>query len=312
MEIDDEYYRTEKFTRRFRASLEIFRAANEEFNTQNCTCSILLGDIIDSRSMPDKCNSVVEDFNAVHEIISSSNNPWHVTIGNNDVKTMTRETLFEKLIPDEFKLQCSPEKMYYSFVPHPGFRMIILDNFDISNLMNAAERSASTESNTIQAIEILERMGKEIEAYTTAHNNCGYEDIPESLFKYQPWNGAIGREQAEWLDETLRESSLAEELCFVFGHTQIDSGSGRIDGLLWNNDEIVSILHKYNNVCAYIHGHDHIGGFTRDSSGLFHICPPGEDSFRDYCALLHPHTFIFSDVERNVTSSNFMSFFQWM
>ena len=45
--------------------------------------------------------------------------------------------------------------------------------------------------------------------------------------------------------------------------------------LCWNHDKLLEIIHKYDNVLAYVAGHDHDGGAAKDEKGVQHITLEG-------------------------------------
>ncbi|KAF2293258.1 hypothetical protein GH714_040627 [Hevea brasiliensis] len=65
-----------------------------------------------------------------------------------------------------------------------------------------------------------------------------------------------------------------------------DPGVSSPEALLWNYDEVMNVIHRYNCVKVCLSGHDHKGGYSIDSHGIHHKsfeaaleCPPGTDSF---------------------------------
>lgn len=93
--------------------------------------------------------------------------------------------------------------------------------------------------------------------------------------KYVPYNGSISNSQLNWLDTTLKTSYERKERVFIFCHIAVQPGSARPPGYVWNNHEILAVLHQYpNTVVAFISGHDHEGGYFKDSFGIHHIIPP--------------------------------------
>ena len=59
----------------------------------------------------------------------------------------------------------------------------------------------------------------------------------------------------------------------ITGHVQIiQSGDTNV---LWDGDEVLDVLHRYNCVVAAICGHDHDGNYTIDDHGIHHITMPG-------------------------------------
>jgi manganese-dependent ADP-ribose/CDP-alcohol diphosphatase len=156
----------------------------------------------------------------------------------------------------------SPEALYYDYSPCEGFRFAFLDGFDVSVLPRTDVRSASTDAAHDEAV-----------AFLAAHETKW--DCPdESKQKYKAYNGALGASQLQWLEELLSAADAAQQKVFVFCHLPIHPQCCRVDGLLWNNDEVLRLLRASRSCKAYFSGHDHTGGMVTDEFGIHHVTPP--------------------------------------
>jgi len=81
------------------------------------------------------------------------------------------------------------------------------------------------------------------------------------------WNGAIGPGQLAWLAEVLDEAEAAGEQVILFCHYPTLPGDLHS---LWNAEEVLEVVEARSNVRAWIHGHDHAGGFEL-REGVAHL-----------------------------------------
>lgn len=242
--------------RNYRHSLNILSEARRMFNAMHqdgeLVHCILLGDAVDKQAKG--------QVSALQEIISRTSGPlqWHICVGNNDLQALSREDIFKYFIPSSAKVtsdgsQCSVDRLYYEFNPNPRIKFIFLDSYDFSVLSSCdGAKEFLKERNPLNVIE----------------------GLPEKDMRYQSYNGAVGDVQLAWLKRALANARKNNQRCVVFTHLPCHADVCRQDGLLWNADEVLSVLQKSGVVLAYITGHDHDGGYTVDAKGIHHITPP--------------------------------------
>lgn len=250
-------------TRRYRHSLDIVKQASISFLKHKTTCNVVLGDILDGKagnlSIQDACLQDIFD-----ETIRFSPDNWHFVMGNHDFYCYSREELKERFYPGvrEHFLKDSTG-IHYTFVPMNGYRFIILDSFDVSEM-------GSTEENI--------RLAKELLTAKNKNYACGsddwFKDLSPDEERFVQCNGGISTEQMEWLSDTLRTAAATGEKCFVFGHIPTYLPSTQPNTLLFNCEEVLALLQSHGNVVAYIAGHEHAGGYAVDATGIHHITPP--------------------------------------
>jgi manganese-dependent ADP-ribose/CDP-alcohol diphosphatase len=153
-----------------------------------------------------------------------------------------------------------------SFVPHVGWRFVVLDAFAISTLGYPPDHPRNR-----AAWEMLD-----------AHNpnDCTRQDIDLSQgmtgvdSRWMPYNGAHGEEQLAWLETTLGEAKAAGERVVVLTHVGVCPGVCDDDTLAWDYDKVLALLHGPAGkgvVAAVLSGHDHKGGYVRDGEGIHHL-----------------------------------------
>jgi predicted phosphodiesterase len=79
-----------------------------------------------------------------------------------------------------------------------------------------------------------------------------------------PWNGGIGSEQMQWLEEQLKEAEKGKRKIIVACHFPLYSKG---DHNLFNNHELFSLLTQYHSVKAYFTGHYH-KGYYHEKEGI--------------------------------------------
>lgn len=97
---------------------------------------------------------------------------------------------------------------------------------------------------------------------------------PENL-RYLPFNGGVTNQQLEWLKSQLQLAIENHEKCIIFSHMAIYSPASQEQNVIFNCEEILTILHSTpkNTVLLCISGHDHDGGSAIDQHGIYHIVP---------------------------------------
>ncbi|CAN0351374.1 unnamed protein product, partial [Discosporangium mesarthrocarpum] len=85
------------------------------------------------------------------------------------------------------------------------------------------------------------------------------------------FNGAIGAEQVAWMRGQLAEAGKAGQRVMAFGHVPLHPNVSLPECLLWNYEEVLSVLHEFDCVAAVITGHQHRAGYHVDDRGIHHL-----------------------------------------
>lgn len=88
------------------------------------------------------------------------------------------------------------------------------------------------------------------------------------------WNGAVGREQREWLRRELASARKQGERCVVFCHFPTLAEACRPAHLLLDHAEVLEVLDSQPSTVAYVNGHDHSGGYA-EHAGVHHVTLAG-------------------------------------
>ncbi|KAL9272801.1 Manganese-dependent ADP-ribose/CDP-alcohol diphosphatase-like protein, partial [Drosera capensis] len=253
--------------RYYRHSLLVLQRAVQSWNNAvNLSFAINYGDIVDGFCPRD------ESLNSVKKVVAEFekfDGPVYHMIGNHCLYNLPRDELVPMLrIPGRSGLA------YYEFSPTPDYRFVVLDAYDVSAIGWTRDHP-----NTLKAMAFLEE--KNPNADKNSPNGLVGLDRRFLLF-----NGAVGKEQLDWLDSVLQDASNSEQKVIICCHIPLDPGASSDDSLLWNYEEVMDVIHRYKCVKACLAGHDHKGGYSVDSYRVHHRvfeaaleCPPGSDAF---------------------------------
>lgn len=251
----------------YRNSIRILQNAIQKWNAhQNLSFALHLGDIVDGRCPKDQSLSAVKKV--VKEFDKFNGRVYHM-IGNHCLYNLPRKELLPLL-----SIHSDDSYAYYDFSPIPEYRFVVLDGYDIS-----AIGWPDDHPHTIEALNFLNKKNPNVD-----------QNSPEGLVglerRFLKFNGGIGKKQLKWLDDTLKDASNLNQKVVVCCHVPLDPGATSREALLWNYDEVMDVIHRYNCVKVCLGGHDHEGGHSVDSHGVHHRvleatleCPPGTEAF---------------------------------
>ncbi|XP_057421260.1 manganese-dependent ADP-ribose/CDP-alcohol diphosphatase isoform X2 [Lotus japonicus] len=254
--------------RYYRHSVYVLQRAVQKWNTHHHRHRFVInfGDIVDGFCPKDQSlntvKKIVDEFEAFK-------GPLYHLIGNHCLYNLPRRELLPLL-----KIKSLKGHAYYDFSPVPQYRFVVLDGYDISAIGWPQDHPR-----TLVATKFLQ------EKNPNEDKNCpaGLVGLERRFLKF---NGAVGKEQMEWLNGVLQEATKLKQKVVVCCHLPLDPGASSKEALLWNYDEVMSLIHRYNCVKVCFSGHDHKGGYSIDSHGVHHRvleaaleCPPGTDAF---------------------------------
>ena len=249
--------------RSFSNSLNILKSSVEYFNSLQLSFVANLGDIIDQRCS--KLGTSKSDLKVVLDEFKrmKCKQITHI-IGNHELYNFDREELKDLLNTTNGN---ENKSTWYSYRPVDNipFRIIVLDTYDVSTIQG------TTAERTQQAYDFLSAKNpNEI----NKHGVNWLSGLKGEDRRFLPYNGAISKEQLDFLDRTCQEADENDEKCLVMGHVQILPGSCSSTTVLWNYKDVLEIFHKYNSIVGYIAGHDHSGGYKQDEAGIHYLTLP--------------------------------------
>ncbi len=128
------------------------------------------------------------------------------------------------------------KERYYSIVRNKC-RFIVLDGNDLSvHGALSAEKKQQTDS---------------------LFNLLSAENMPN----VEPWNGGLGLEQLNWVENELKLATENMERVGFYCHFPSMDISGRHN--LWNYEQFLNLIEKYECVKFYFNGHNHAGGYVQ-------------------------------------------------
>jgi predicted phosphodiesterase len=125
------------------------------------------------------------------------------------------------------------EKGYYSESLN-GFRFIILNGNEVSVY------GPGSNSERKKAGQLIEKMKQ------------------EGKVNAELWNGGLLEEQMKWFESELDSSVAANEKVFIICHFPVWPEEKHV---LLDQEEVLDLLSRYNNIIAWFAGHNHHGGY---------------------------------------------------
>ncbi len=206
-------------TRFYRQSIGKLGAAVEHFNTLDLDFCVNAGDTIDRD---------LASFDAILKPLAQCRHKFHHILGNHD---------FE--LPDDQKggvpARLGLTRRYHS-ITQSGFCFLMLDTNDVS--LYAQPASAPETRVALQALNRL---------------------AATRVIHAQPWNGAVGPAQLDWLDETCRKAAAEKQKVIIFSHHPVLPSPHNRNA--WNSDALASRGALHPNIVAWISGHNHAGAY---------------------------------------------------
>lgn len=247
-----------------------------------------LGDIVDGHALPNSEDALRD---VLGELSRLEGVPVHHVIGNHCLYNFPRPELNARL-----GIRCndaaSPGGSHYSVQPHPGWRVVVLDGYDVSMLGWAHTRRAGSHSHIRQRVckewrqgegsHPHHKLGKQL---LHKHNPNEEKNKPPSWGVDRRWvkfGGGVGALQLDWLRAQLQDAQRLGERVIVVCHLPLHPKSAFGACLLWNYQEVLDLLNNCSNVVATLAGHAHEDGYACEE-GLHHRVlncvvetPPGE------------------------------------
>jgi 3',5'-cyclic AMP phosphodiesterase CpdA len=214
--------------RYYRESLWKLEEAIDTFNYNHVDFVQNLGDIIDVEW--GSYDSIIP----VYQNLSPDIKNYHL-LGNHDfaIDSLHLGNLLEIL---------SMPNYYYSYVKK-SWRFIVLDATDYSYYANLLHK------------------------HDTALINAYYNNI-KGQPNLKPYNGALGKEQQDWLKKELESAESLGQKVIVFSHMPVQPLNTSEN--LWNDYEIIGIIENSSSVKAFINGHRHSGNYVFEN-GIHYI-----------------------------------------
>eukprot|EP00873_Tetraselmis_striata_P043645 jgi/Tetstr1/463909/TSEL_008719.t1 len=282
--------------RRYRGALDTARRAVDFFNAQHAESPLAFllhnGDIIDHKNafdldadapLPESVGLAA--LAAVLRVLDGAScRPWLFTIGNHEMYNFTRAQLRLGVRCEGIELPfcCAGGggQLFHSFSPHPAWRAVVLDSYDVS--IYGEGRGQGLDAGALAQLgkhnpNVAEYVAAHPEVLRTERMSGGFpyfKGLEGAAQRWVPFNGGIGAKQLQWLRQELREAAAAGQRVVVLTHLIVHPGASSGRTLLWNYQEVLGVLEAAGGgtVAAVVSGHQHEGGaFSDPATGLHHL-----------------------------------------
>jgi manganese-dependent ADP-ribose/CDP-alcohol diphosphatase len=167
-----------------------------------------------------------ESFGVILPLYDDLDMPDYKLLGNHEfeyVEDNYHDTVLSLLdMPD----------YYYDF-SRPGWRFIVLDGTELASYDSLLHPQLREEGDSL------------------------WQSV-QGQINDLTWNGGIGKIQRSWLENRIQDAAASNENVIIFCHFPVYP----LHELnLWNSAQMIEITEKYNNVVAYINGHNHEGNY---------------------------------------------------
>lgn len=273
--------------RRYRRSRELWDQAVKWFDEEEVDFIAQLGDFVDG------CNRATpgQGVKALQELLRpvEKGPPVLHLIGNHELYNFSRKEMedgipipgldlaFRTSAPEGLQAEApSRTSSYYSFCPADGWRVCVLDPYEISIMSHGGGRPG------IDEVPLEPSAVEWCQANNP--NNITKEDFARGIpagpaRRWVPLNGAMSNEQLAWLKETLDSASNRGEQTILLSHVVLlpqatPNGNGLT--LLWNYDQVLDVLRSTSRPpTAVLCGHAHLMVSSVDEvSGTHHVTFP--------------------------------------
>lgn len=275
-------------TRRYRGALKILKEAVSYWNEQKIDMLIQLGDLIDG------CNSLTKvvprgitrggavSESALATVLNELNQVECKEridiIGNHELYNFSFDELAERLNTRRVHPD-GVAREYYSVLLEPKankgingqgqgcgaqgeafkLKLIVLNSYQVATIGHEIGSPPDAE-----AWDILMKNNPNLINYGVGSKDwsLGLEGLQK---RYLPYNGALGKDQREWLRGELEQASQKNQKCIIISHVALYTTSPTYSTLVWDCRETMQIIHSYpGTVIMVLSGHDHDGQLCFD------------------------------------------------
>lgn len=201
--IDDGYNWNGTKKRYYRTGLNLIRKAMDDWKRHDAKIVLQLGDIIDGFCR--RTEKPKEALNRIIDAIDSENSErWPVlhVVGNHELYNFTKQEMYSSRLFEDLPLD---NKAYYSSEVHPGLKICVLNTYEYSNL---GEIEGTEEFHT--TLDLLNRHNPNKDK----NDPTGLDDDSKRFVRF---NGAVSRQQLEWLETELKSSIDKKQNVIVIG-----------------------------------------------------------------------------------------------
>ena len=225
-----------------------------------------LGDLMDglNQHKPDDESERVTNM-ALEELNKVSNNcPSVNLVGNHELYNFNRQQLSKASW-----LQHGNEE-YYMFAPAKGWKVIVLDPYQIALIGHAQD-----DPRRLEAMDVIRKENPNV-SLDGADGPNWFDGIDGYQRRFCPYNGGYGQKQLDWFQNQLEIAVANREKVVVLSHVIIHPEACGGGTMAWDYEQALEIMQQHKNnsdgagVVAVLCGHDHKGNYHCDSKGIHH------------------------------------------
>ena len=253
--------------RYYNQSLSMLVAAASHFKGTTAWV-VHLGDLVDGKAAAGEAGAPAL-LDAAQQALAEARVPVHYLLGNHELYVASRAELLQRygIVPAEVgHRDGGGDHSYYSVsVPGAGVRLVFIDTYDVSVIGRPASDA--------RVAAAKEQLLKHNPAYNASGGTSSGNDPSGLRGLARTWvalNGGVGKQQLKWLAAQLAEARGMGQRVLVFSHIALHprAQSARCAGMciVWDWEEVMAVLRPYGGtIAACFAGHDHSGGYARDS-----------------------------------------------
>lgn len=257
---DDGYNYAKTVKRCYRGAFQVLENAVDWWNLQHSedqplTFIAQLGDLIDGQNQ--KLKQSDSAIKLALDQLDRAPCPSINIIGNHELYNFNRKDL------SSASWLKDGDREYYSFSPAEGWKVIVLDPYQISLIGHAAEDDRRQE-----AIQIMARENKNV--HPDGRDGDWLVGMEGDARRFVPYNGGYGKAQLSWFQSELDRASAAGERVIICSHVILHPLACGGSTMAWDYEEALDMINNNDCVAAVLCGHDHKGKYYQDENGVHH------------------------------------------
>jgi len=216
-----------------------------------------LGDLIDG--LNHKLNQSERALNLALEQLDRAPCPCVNIVGNHELYNFNRKYL------SSVNWLKHGDREYHSFSPSPGWKVVVLDPYQIALIGHDDD-----DPRRLEAVDIMGRENPNV--HPNGKDGDWLVGVEGHQRRFVPYNGGFGKEQLDWFRSELQDAATANERVVVMSHVIIHPMACGGSTMAWDYEEALGIINSEECVVTVLCGHDHKGNYYFDEENGVHHC----------------------------------------